>query len=286
MVDSDAKNSIDGIPQDVLLDCLVKIIKGRSKTQEEIRKILEELGMKKERLIQTISENLSENLSEEISRHAIYQALSEEYLQGHEALVSLKKSQLRSIKTLSTATGVTKNHVISDMSIPINRLVSIMEMLLKEFKEEGITITPRVETSKGVIDLFIKTSDRRRFALLFRSNGCSKIKWDETRQDFFALRKGGKSKWSELKLQGEALDDGLVYLRAEKNLLMGDNNTERKKAFTKAIVLTGETRLAPSNDPERIVSFGRTTALRVYTKSVFYVVDGKNLADFIRKPEK
>ncbi len=185
-----------------------------------------------------------------------------------------------------TLFGATGAYIATELSIPIDRLVSVMEMLLEEFNKEGITITPRVKTDKGIIDLFVKTSDRRRFAFIFRSNGDSKVIWNETRQEFFTNRKGGVSKWSKLKLLGEELNDGVICLRDEKNPLMGDTNTERKKAFTKAIVLTGKTRLAPNNDLDRMVNFGRTTALRIQTKSTFYLVERENLANFLRRPEK
>ena len=170
------------------------------------------------------------------------------------------------------------------LSVPIDRIVSVMEMLLDEFKEEGITITPRVKTNNGIIDLLIRTADGRYFVFLLRSNGDSRVKWREDRQQFYTVGKGRNSKWSRLELLGDELNHMMLSLKEEKNPLVAISNSERKKAFTKAIVLTSKTRLDSNNDPERLVPFGRTIALRMMGKSTYYLVDRANLADFLRKP--
>ena len=172
------------------------------------------------------------------------------------------------------------------LSVPIDRIVSVMEMLLDEFKEEGITITPRVKTNNGTIDLLIRTNDGRYFVFLLRSNGNSRVKWREDRQQFYTVGKGRNSKWSRLELLGDELNRMMLSLKEEKNPLVAISNSERKKAFTKAIVLTSKTRLDSNNDPERLVAFGRTIALRMMGKSTYYLVDRANLGDFLRKPAK
>ena len=172
------------------------------------------------------------------------------------------------------------------LSVPIDRIVSVMEMLLDEFKEEGITITPRVKTNNGTIDLLIRTNDGRYFVFLLRSNGDSRVKWREDRQQFYTVGKRRNSKWSGLELLGDELNRMMLSLKEEKNPLVAISNSERKKAFTKAIVLTSKTRLDLNNDPERLVAFGRTIALRMMGKSTYYLVDRANLGDFLRKPAK
>jgi hypothetical protein len=245
--------------------------------------------------------NLIKDITKEIEfDHSLLQTDVNRYLQNYEALEYLKTKQAEWHHILTATSGATAvgffgmpllklagatgAYVANELSVPIDRLVSVMEILLAEFGKDGITITPRVKIDQGIIDLFVRTSDRRRFAFMLRSNGDSKVKWREDRQDFFTIRKQGASKWSELKSLGDKLNSGIICLREEKNPLMGDNNTERKKSFTKAIVLTGKTRIDPNNDPALLVDFGRTKALRVKTEAIFYLVDKASLIDFLRKP--
>jgi hypothetical protein len=120
---------------------------------------------------------------------------------------------------------------------------------------------------------------------MLRSNGNSKIKWREDRQGFFANKKGGGvAKWSEIDSLGERLNNGTLYLKKQKSSLMGTSSNERSKNVVKGIILMGETRIDPKNDPALLVEFGRTKALRVKNEAIFYLVDNANLANFIKKP--
>ena len=222
------------------------------------------------------------------------------YLQNEEALKYFKKKQSDWNSILVATAGAIALGFLGlpivavfgsigtllsiDLSVPIDRIISVMEMLLDAFKEEGITITPRVKTNNGTIDLLIRTADGRYFVVLLRSNGDSRVKWREDRQQFHTVGKGRNSKWSGLELLGDELNRMMLSLKEEKNPLVAISNSERKKAFTKAIVLTSKTRLDPNNDPERLVTFGRTIALRMMGKSTYYLVDRANLADFLKKP--
>jgi hypothetical protein len=222
------------------------------------------------------------------------------YLQNEDALRFFKEKQSNWNSILITTGSVTGFGFLAipivglfaaigtllsiQLSLPIDRIVSVMEMLLEEFKDEGITIIPRIKANNGTIDLIVRTNDGRYFAFLLRSNGDSRVKWREDRQQFYTVRRGRNSKWSGLELLGDELNRMMLCFKEEKSLLLGLSNSERKKAFTKAIVLTSKTRLDPNNDPERLVSFGRTTALRMMGKSTYYLVDRANLADFLRKP--
>lgn len=222
------------------------------------------------------------------------------YLQNEEALKYFKKKQSDWNSILVATAGAIALGFLGlpivavfgaigtllsiELSVPIDRIISVMEMLLDAFKEEGITITPRVKTNNGTIDLLIRTADGRYFVVLLRSNGDSRVKWREDRQQFHTVGKGRNSKWSGLELLGDELNRMMLSLKEEKNPLVAITNSERKKAFTKAIVLTSKTRLDSNNDPERLVAFGRTIALRMMGKSTYYLVDRANLADFLRKP--
>jgi hypothetical protein len=224
------------------------------------------------------------------------------YLQNEEALEFFKKKQADWNKILAATSGFTAVGFIgmpiitligavgalisNELSISIDRIVSVMEILLEEFKDEEITITPRVKTNSGTIDLIVRTADGRYFALLLRSNGDSKVLWREDRQEFYTVRRARKSKWSGLELSGERLNRMMLSLKEEKNPLVAISNAERKKGFTKVVVLTSKTRVDPNNDPDRLIAFGRTTALRMVGKSTYYLVDRENLANFLRKPKK
>ena len=222
------------------------------------------------------------------------------YLQNDQALKYFKKKQSNWNKILMGVAGASTlgfagmplvalfgwlgTALSIELSIPIDRIVKVMEMLLDEFKEEGITIIPRVAGDDGTIDLFVKTADQRYFALMLRSNGDSRVKWRKDRQQFFTLGKGRNSEWGRLELLGDELNRIVLHFKKEKNLIVGCSKAERNRAFTKVIVLTGKTRLDPNNDPELIVPFGGTTALRITTKSTFYVTNLADLANFLRKP--
>jgi hypothetical protein len=275
------------------------LLEERTSNQKEMLLLLKELLLERQEVFRQMNESLLEDFNKDLhDDNAVFQLSSDKYLQNHEALSDLqeKQSKLDSILMLAAGAsalsfswnpllamvGATGTFWATELSIPIERTVSIMKILLEEFKEEGITITPRVKTEKGLIDLLIRTADGKYFVLLLRSNGNVRVRWREDRQEFYT--NGGRtSKWSQVKLLGDELNDRMMCLKTEKSSLF-TSNTERKKSFTKAIVLTGKTSLSPYNDPERMVSFGRTTALKMMKESTYYLVDQKNLADFLRKP--
>jgi hypothetical protein len=121
-----------------------------------------------------------------------------------------------------TLAGAVTTGTANKLSMPLDRIVSIIEMLLEEFKEEGITITPQVKTEKGLIDLLIRTADGRYFAFMLRSNGESKIKWREDRQGLFAIKKGGTREWSDGNSLGKKMDSSILYLKEQKNHRQGN----------------------------------------------------------------
>jgi hypothetical protein len=320
MAETKLRKKPDEISEKAAIEYLSKIIKETYKTQKNQDETIEELLLrfkesslksqeltlrlkenllKNQELFRQINENLVKDFSKDLDNaNAIFQVSSNKYLQNHEALRDLQKKQskLNNIlmiaagasalgfawNPLLTLAGTSGALLANELSIPIDRTVSIVKLLLNEFKEEGITVTPRVKTEKGLIDLLVRTADGKYFVLLLRSNGNVRVRWREDRQEFYT--NGGRtSKWSQVKLLGDELNDRMMCLKTEKSSLF-TSNTERKKSFTKAIVLTGKTSLSPYNDPERMVSFGRTTALKMMKESTYYLVDQKNLADFLRKP--
>jgi hypothetical protein len=186
--------------------------------------------------------------------------------------------------------------VALEIWIRTSRLIPVIEMLLEEFGERGILITPRIKTSEGIIDIFVRTPDRRHFAFMLRSKGKSMVKWREDRQGFFIsglTRKGKKftGKWEELTKLNKKLEKMTVALKEEHPSLMGATKTDRKKLIMKAMVLTGETKVDPKNDPALFVDFGlvddnQTKPLRVKLDSVSYLLDSENIVNFLLLPKK
>jgi hypothetical protein len=175
--------------------------------------------------------------------------------------------------------------------LAIGRLASVTEMLLKHFGEQNITITPRVKTEEGIIDLLVKFPDRRIFAFMLKSKGTAFVKWREERQHFFISnrKKGGKriTRDPELIKLSSKLNRMSLALKKEKNPLKGLSNTELNKITIKAIVLTGETKVDPNNDPALFVDFGRARVLRVQAESSIYVLNqDDDLINFLMPTEK
>lgn len=220
------------------------------------------------------------------------------YLQNWDSLEYYKKIQARynaAITGASTAmfagaatfppaglAGGAITLTMLEFSIRVNRLVSVLEKLLEI---DGIIVTPRVKTNEGTIDLLVKMPDKRTFIFALRSKKDSRVKWREEKQDFFAVtpRKGGTrvEKWSNLLKSGQNLNKMALSLKKEKSYLFGASGTERNSPITKAIVLTSKTIVDPNNDPALFVDFGQTKALRVHAGSYMYVVEHKDLIEFL-----
>ena len=230
---------------------------------------------------------------------SLSQPAAKEYLQNEAALEKYKKERLKlnDFTIASTAAssaaffmgvyvlalpGVSIGSAIIEYATPIDYIAKVMEMLLEEFKDEGITITPRVKTAEGMIDLLIRTGDRRYFALMLRSNGDSKVSWREDRQELFVTNKR-TAKWIGIYSLGQTLSKVMLHLKAEKNSLMGTSNSEIKKGFTKGIILMAKTRVDPNHHPDFLVIFGQAQVLRIRGESTLYVVDFANLANFFAK---
>jgi hypothetical protein len=166
----------------------------------------------------------------------------------------------------------------------VSRLCITMTMLLDYFGAEGITITPRVKTDFGAIDLFIRMPDKRKFAIMLRSNGESFIRWREERQGFFAYRKG-KSSFKEWYPGRHILDNFSLqtnWLIKSQSPLLGVSSTERKKPLVRALVLTGKTKLdRPHLEPSAKQEFGQTRVVKINGKSTMYFLESEDLIKFL-----
>lgn len=231
---------------------------------------------------------------------SLFQTGEKPYLQNWESLDSIEREQVyfnagiigagtamfagaTTVPPLGLAGGVIALATM-EISKPVDRLVSVIRQLLKEI--EGVTVTPRVKTNEGTIDLLVKMPDRRCFAFALRSKGESRVKWREEQQEFFAVtpRKGKTArvkKYADLVKSGQALNRATLSLKKEKNYLLGESRTERNAHIVKAIILTSTTTVDPSNDPSLFVDFGLTNVLRVYAGTNIHVLEQSKMIDFL-----
>ena len=174
---------------------------------------------------------------------------------------------------------------IIELAKPVDRLVSVMEDLLKI---DGIIVTPRIKTEHGTIDLLVKMPDRRRFAFALRSKLNSRIKWRKEEEMFFASTpRKGKSprskRWPELLESGQNLNKSIISLNKQKSYLLGANNSELRLPVVKAIVLTSTTTVDPANEPDLFVGFGTTKVLKVQSGCNIHILEQRDLIKFLEK---
>jgi hypothetical protein len=226
------------------------------------------------------------------------------YLQNQEAFSDLKNLQTFCNTTIATgggfaaagmflnpALGLVGGFVsltITELSKPVDRLVSVMEELLKL---DDIIVTPRIKTEHGTIDLLVKMPDRRRFAFALRSKLNSRIKWRKEDQNFFATtpRKGRaprSKRWPDLLESGQNLNKSIISLNKQKSYLLGANNSELRLPVVKAIVLTSTTTVDPANDPDLFVDFGATRVLKVQSGCSMHVLEQREMIKFLEKVSK
>lgn len=247
----------------------------------------------------------------ELSINDLYQTGESGYLQNCEALEYLRNkrefwnniSKLIGVGGAGAAFfnptlaigGAAASLKALGIAVSFERLVLIVEMILKDYPGE-ITITPKVKTDAGEIELLVRTSDGMFFAFESRSKGTAKIKWREDRQYFFIGSHTNKGKirtqkWSELSSVVTRLNQAVLTLRRQKNEIVGKTKTEQKRPVIKAVILTGKTQIDPNNDLELFVDFGKLKkenrkVLRVATESVIFLVNQQNLVDFLMPREK
>jgi hypothetical protein len=230
----------------------------------------------------------------------LFQKGENPYLQNQEALDYLKKIQDWYNAVITGGGGALMASAVMappielfggllslttiELSRRVDRLVLAIEELLKI---DGVTVTPSVKTAEGTIDLLVMMPDRRCFAFALKSNKDSRVKWREDRQDFFTTtpRKGKTprvKRWSDLIKTGQDLNTRTLSLKKEKNYLLKGS----KNIITKAIVLTSQTKVDPTNDSALFVDFGQTTALRVHAGSYIYVLEQAKILDFLAPVEK
>jgi hypothetical protein len=195
--------------------------------------------------------------------------------------------------TLLPTSSVSENPQLLSVGITaeyltrVNRLYSTTKMLLDTFGDDGITITLRVEVSNGLIDLFVRTNDKRNFGLLLKSNGTSSVRWREDKQDFVIYRTGKSlKKWTSLSTDAQKLKSTMEF-KQSKSPLLGTSRADRDRPIVKAIVLCGNTKLHSAH-ADALTVFGRTKALplKIDGQNTVLLVEQQNLIDFVLPPAK
>lgn len=230
------------------------------------------------------------------SLEILAQTGTQTYLQNQEALSDLKKLQSFCNATIAIGGGLLAagaflnpsqsfDLTVNELVKLVDRLVSVIEDLLKI---EGIIVTPRIMADKGTIDLLVKMPDRRRFAFLLRSRLNSRIKWVKQEQNIIIItpvkgRAPRVKRWPELREAGKYLNDSVISLSRKKNHLLGASGTERNLPVVKAIILTSNTQIDPTNDLDLFTDFGTTRVLRVPLGCSIYVLKQCDLEKFLQK---
>jgi len=227
-----------------------------------------------------------------------------EYLQNSEALAKLKEEVFTLYKSYLAVAGFSLTSLIFSPLAPLGfatllsagasleyfrviaRLHDTMKMLLEHFGDDAIKITPRVRTNSAIIDLLVRTSDKRMFALIIRSSQDNSVIWREDRQQFFVVKKGKNAKKNDPLTK--AIDElqTIFDLKKTKNPLMGITSSERSAPLIKAIVLAPGAKIAASNPQEIRTEFGEAEVLKIQTTSTTYVVECDNLVKFLLPPKK
>jgi hypothetical protein len=238
------------------------------------------------------------------SLEILAQTSEKTYLQNQEAFSDLKNLQTFCNATIAAGAGCSCASVflnpalglvggfvsltMIELSKPVDRLVSVMGELLKI---DGIIITPRIKTEHGTIDLLVIMPDRRRFAFALRSKLNSRIKWRKNDEMFFAITpRKGKSprskRWPELLEVGQNLNKSVISLNKQKNYLLGTSGSDFRLPVVKAVILTSTTTVDPANDPDLFVPFGATKVLKVQSGSNMYVLEQREMINFLQKVNK
>jgi hypothetical protein len=229
------------------------------------------------------------------------------YLQNYEALEALKTEFYRHIQAWISIAGVGVAAMLApqvavpymvafggvlltkEYTVRLTRLIDVIKALLEAYGDDGIIITPRVKTDSATIDLFVRMPDKRVFVFMLRTGSKeSTIIWREDIQQFRMRKKGQKSqkRCSSLDKAIEELNT-FIDLKRDKHPLMGVTSAERKAPLMKAVVLSQQARISESNPSEALVSFGNAArVLKIATSSTTYVVESKDLVDFLANPKK
>lgn len=168
--------------------------------------------------------------------------------------------------------------------IRVTRLYAVVKLLLDRFADEGIVVTPRVRTNTATIDLLVRSIDKRMFALSIRSADAALIIWREARNQFFVKKPGQQPKRNDPLTNAMDELQTIVDLKKARHPLIGVTNAERNTALIKAIILSPGAKIATSNPPAIVSTFGEADILKIKNTSVTYVVQSDRLIEFLLPP--
>jgi hypothetical protein len=248
--------------------------------------------------------NYEQNLIKSTDIFSLYPSENNEYLQNIEAVERLKNEcdLLAKATTIGTVisswlallpllpvpislVGLVGMSLAADYLTRVHRVYFVAKMLLDNFGDDGIQITPKVKTNSAIIDLFIRMPDKRIFVLMIRGAENTSIRWREDAQNFFVTKKGNSRRSDPLGRVIEKLNT-VTDLKKEKSPLMGVTSAERNTPIIKAIVVAPGAKISAGNSPELWTNFGEARVIRVKTTSVTYVVECEDLVKFLLPPKK
>ena len=201
--------------------------------------------------------------------------LEDRYLNNYEALACLQ-SECDRLNESSDREYV----------IRVTRLYAVTKLLLDRFAEEGIIVTPRVQTNTAIIDLLVRMPDKRMFALMVRTSEANLVTWREDRQQFFLTKKGHGTKASDSLTRSLADLRTIVDLRKRKDPLVGVTSVERNAPLIKAIVLAPGATNSTKNPPTVQSTFGEADVLKIQSNGTTYVVEFEQLTKFLLPVQK
>jgi hypothetical protein len=247
------------------------------------------------------------NLDPEIDILSLYTGQKDVYLQNWDAVNRLGQESDLLAKGVLTSFGVSEILAILSLVNPaiafvswaltfaffsneyiwrVRRLYVVAKSILDHYGDDNVVLTPRVKTDTAAIDLLVKMPDRRMFALMTRANEDREVIWREDRQEFFIKKNGKHAKRAIALTKAIESLQTVSYLRKIKHPLMGITAAERNAPLIKAIVLAPGARIVAYEDSPLWTEFGGARVLRIQTTSVTYVVECKDLINFLQPIQK
>lgn len=166
----------------------------------------------------------------------------------------------------------------------IGQLKRNLERLLEAFEADGVECLTELKVpGLSPLDLFVRFPSKNYFAIALRSQGKSKITYNEEKEAFFIRRlTSGRSvkPWtvdhvSQLRQQEHWLR------RHHVEALFGKSAREKRKPLIKLLVITGETRLG--THPEHLyATIGNQKFLVLRKQGTVYILEETQLIPFIK----
>lgn len=170
----------------------------------------------------------------------------------------------------------------------LHQLMRVLKPLLEAFEEDGMEALTELQVpgfQYTALDLFVRFPSKNFFAIALRSQGKTKITYNEEKQAF-VVRKLDNGKglrpWKPDHL--EQLRQQEYWLRKNHaETLFGKGAKDRRKPLVKLLVITGETLI--NQHPEHLyatIGNQKVLLIRRQGSGSIYVMRQEQLVDFIK----